>query len=115
MSRSNLAIVFGPTLLGARREDGELGASVQDTSWQCKAAVEGLDHDDRATHDGITDAPQWRAARGRRGVLGCDWGRGRGTASVLGSGAFAPRDCAERVSCVFEGACPGCQRRGGQQ
>ncbi|CAE6431774.1 unnamed protein product [Rhizoctonia solani] len=35
MSRSNLAIVFGPTLLGARREDGELGATVvQDTSWQ---------------------------------------------------------------------------------
>ncbi|KAF8693132.1 Activator of mitotic machinery Cdc14 phosphatase activation C-term, partial [Rhizoctonia solani] len=43
MSRSNLAIVFGPTLLGARREDGELGASVQDTSWQCKAIETILD------------------------------------------------------------------------
>lgn len=43
MSRSNLAIVFGPTLLGARREGEGLGATVQDTSWQCKAVETILD------------------------------------------------------------------------
>ena len=37
MSRSNLSIVFGPTLLGARRDGEELGTTVQDMSWQCKA------------------------------------------------------------------------------
>lgn len=37
MSRSNLAIVFGPTLLW--RE----GEGMQDTSWQCKAIETILD------------------------------------------------------------------------
>ncbi|EUC55618.1 GTPase-activator protein for Rho-like GTPase family protein [Rhizoctonia solani AG-3 Rhs1AP] len=58
MSRSNLAIVFGPTLLGARREDGELGASVvQDTSWQCKAIETILDNGEhRPEEEGYWDA-----------------------------------------------------------
>ncbi|KAG8718042.1 hypothetical protein FRC08_006076 [Ceratobasidium sp. 394] len=43
MSRSNLAIVFGPTLLGRREGDEALGATVQDMSWQCKAVETILD------------------------------------------------------------------------
>ncbi|KAG9122622.1 hypothetical protein FRC07_000933 [Ceratobasidium sp. 392] len=44
MSRSNLAIVFGPTLLGRREGDEALGATVQDMSWQCKAIETILDN-----------------------------------------------------------------------
>ncbi|QRV89091.1 Rho GTPase-activating protein 12 [Ceratobasidium sp. AG-Ba] len=43
MSRSNLAIVFGPTLLGRREGEEALGAKVQDMSWQCKAIETILD------------------------------------------------------------------------
>ena len=42
MSVSNLAIVFGPTLLGPPPEDA--AAVLQDMQWQCKAIETILDH-----------------------------------------------------------------------
>lgn len=42
MSRSNLAIVFGPTLLGPPPE--EAAAVLQDMQWQCKAIETILEH-----------------------------------------------------------------------
>lgn len=42
MTKSNLAIVFGPTLLGPPPEDA--AAVLQDMQWQCKAIETILDH-----------------------------------------------------------------------
>jgi len=42
MSKSNLAIVFGPTLLGPPPDEPAL--ALQDMQWQCKAIETILDH-----------------------------------------------------------------------
>jgi len=42
MSISNIAIVFGPTLIGPPPEDANL--VLQDMQWQCKAVETILEH-----------------------------------------------------------------------
>ena len=60
MSKSNLSIVFGPTLLGPPPEDAS--AVLQDMQWQCKAIETILDHYAEIFIDADEDA----ASRGAR-------------------------------------------------
>lgn len=44
MSSSNLAIVFGPNLLGAPPSAASNGSALADMSWQCKVIETILNH-----------------------------------------------------------------------